>query len=31
MNKNSFIEWLNMRDNKAGNHVVIIDGKIRFI
>ena len=28
MNKNSFIEWLNMRDNKAGNHVVIIDGKI---
>lgn len=27
MNKNSFIEWLYMRDNKAGNHVVIIDGK----
>lgn len=28
MNKNDLIKWLNMRDNKAGNHVVIIDGKI---
>ena len=28
MNKNDFLKWLKKRDNKAGNHLVIIDGKI---
>ena len=26
MQKNDFITWLNARENKARNHIVVVDG-----